>query len=145
MHKILYFDDDKVPSGFMIKCLQLSNPNLDITYVSDICSFFNEIKAKDKGEYSLIIMDVLSFLSEDCKDKFDKSEIQSMNDGMYTGRVVIEKIKAIYPAYKDVKVIFYTILQDIGSNNKNYSIIHKPALSDELLEEINKQLNIIEK
>ena len=138
--KILYFDDESLTSEFVVKNL-IENFGHDITNVSSISSFIEQLK---KEKYALLIIDIMAPIPPELESLgFEKSEIEDMNkmEGMNTGMILANRVWRMND-YIDVPVIFITAKSSFSlPNNHKCSIIRKPSLAKNISQEINNMLN----
>lgn len=139
-NKILFFDDEAPTSYYVVRNLK-TNFGHNITIVSSISSFIEQLN-KEEEEYALLIIDIMAPIPPDLEQLgFEKNEIEEMLDGMNTGMILATRVWRM-EKYKEVPVIFITAKDSPKMPKKNKcSIIRKPALAKNISEEINEMLN----
>ncbi len=155
--KILFFDDEKRIAEVLQKNLELFD--FEVTLVSTIREFVAEIN-KTNITYNLLLMDVMAPLPSEEESKwFTEEEIEHMGGGLNTGVVLIDKIRSFsqeyldsmsfglnvgevlsdkvrnIARYADIPILFYSAKSSIKQFS-NASIIIKPALAKDIVEEI---------
>lgn len=128
MKKILFFDDDKFITEYLIRNLKenwgwTAEKDREITLITNTDEMLKEIYSDRK--YDLFILDIMASLPTEDNEHIIKNDIKAM-DRLNTGIVIARKIRE-QERYKDTPII-YLSAKDV----KNIESIRKPVSAQEL-------------
>lgn len=132
--KILYFDDEMSLAKPLVE--NLKRKGLNIKLVSTIHDLFNELK--NDILYNLIILDIMAPLpSDDSVDKeiFSDNEINQMNNGLETGKVLFSRLRKV-EKHQNIPILFYSAKRIPSISVVNTYYIRKPELASEIFKKI---------
>lgn len=147
MKKILFFDDDKFITEYLIRNLKENwgwdtANNREITLITDTDEMLKEIYTGSKSDrkYDLFILDIMAPLPSEGNEHITKKDREAM-DRLNTGIVIARKIRE-QERYKDVPIIYLSAkrITDIDSI-KGDSYFRKPVSARELSGEMEALLN----
>lgn len=141
--KILYFDDEKWSTILLIKNLQDSYPEYQITYVENVENFLYELSSGK--EYNLIVIDIMAPMSlvldnENVYAQFTGNQIELMKDGLSAGEVFYEKIRKIKD-YELTPILFYSAKRASKIKDLNTAFLRKPELVEDIHQKIQSMIN----
>lgn len=128
MKKILFFDDDKYITEYLIRNLKenwgwTAEKDREITLITNTDEMLKEIYSDRK--YDLFILDIMAPLPTEDNEHIIKNDIKAM-DRLNTGIVIARKIRE-QERYKDTPII-YLSAKDVT----NIESIRKPVSAQEL-------------
>ncbi len=143
MKKILFFDDDKFITEYLIRNLKenwgwTAEKDREITLITNTDEMLKEIYSDRK--YDLFILDIMAPLPAEDNEHIIKNDIKAM-DRLNTGIVIARKIRE-QEKYKDTPII-YLSAKDVTNieSIKGDSYFRKPVSARELSEKMEALLN----